>query len=79
VLFAARRLLDAAIATQYETFLANPDSFGPSRTTYRFALGAAPLAARTGSGGSSSAWIGLAVGLGLAAAVAGGLVLWAHS
>jgi hypothetical protein len=80
VLFAARRLLGAAVATQYEAFLANPDPFGPSRTTYRFALRAAPLAAGTGSASSDAggAWIGLAVGLGLLA-LAGGLVLWAHS
>ena len=79
VLFAARRLLDAAVANQYETFLANPDSFGPSTTTYRFALGATPVVAASGTGGGSSAWIRLAFGLGLMAALAGGLVLWAHS
>jgi hypothetical protein len=78
VLAASRRLLEAALATQYATFLANPDQFGPSTTSYRYALGAAPTTSQP-SHGSGSAWIGIAVALGFAAVLTGGVVLWAHS
>ena len=78
VLAAARRLLGAALATQYRTFLANPDQFGPSTTSYRYVLGTAPAASQP-SHETGSAWIGIAVALGVAVALMGGVVLWAHS
>jgi hypothetical protein len=77
---AVNRLLAAALAVQFQELLANPDAGGGSRTSYRYVLATRPhaVAAADTSGGHD--WVApLAIGLGLAAAAAGGLVLWAHS
>jgi hypothetical protein len=77
---AVTRLLTAALAAQFQELLANPDASGGSRTSYRYVLArrAQAVAASDTSGGHD--WIApLAIGLGLAAAAVGGLVLWAHS
>ena len=77
---AANRLLEAALAVQFQELLANPDASGGSRTSYRYVLANRPeaVAASDTSGGRD--WVALlAIGLGLAAVGVGGLVLWAHS
>jgi hypothetical protein len=77
---AVARLLEAALAVQFHELLANPDGSGTSRTSYRYVLARRPhpvAATHTSSGGG---WVApLAIGLGIAAAAVGGLVIWAHS
>lgn len=81
-----RELTDALLASgrfnQYQSFLANPDSTGPSSTSYVFrsaAEDAAPAVAPPGQGGSSNRTaIAVLVGLGVALAAAALVVLWAH-
>ena len=67
---------------QYDQFLASPDPTGPSSTTYEYrtapAVKAARVAGTSEDGGDHTlGWIVL--GLGLAAAVPAGAVIWAHS
>jgi hypothetical protein len=77
---AVTHLLTAALTVQFQELLANPDASGGSRTSYRYVLAKRPqaVAATDTSGGRD--WVAaLAIGLGLAAAAVGGVVLWAHS
>ena len=67
---------------QYDMFLASPEQTGPSSTTYVYrtapAVKAARVAGTSEDGGDHTlGWIVL--GLGLAAAVPAGAVIWAHS
>ena len=75
---AARALLRAALAGQYEAFLANPDPVGRSSTTYRYVLAAAARPRSGGSGGHGS-WLAVALAIGFAGALVAGVVAWAHS
>jgi hypothetical protein len=80
VAVAVDRLLAAALATQYHSFLANPDPGGAVRTSYRFVLGAAPRpAVQPHREGSDSPWLAVGIALALGLAAVGGVVLWAHS
>jgi hypothetical protein len=76
---AIERLLGAALATQFNEFLANPDAAGTSRTSYRYQL----VRAESRRGGlparHSGAWVAVALALGLAAAALTAVVAWAHS
>ena len=69
-------------ADQYQSFLANPDTDGRSRTVYVYETvkAAAPRAAPASEegGGSDTLLVVLAVAGSLVLAV-GGLVVWAHS
>ena len=77
---AVDRLLASALATQYRSFLANPDAGGPVRTTYRFVLSATqPPVVHPRHEGSDGAWLAVAIGAALSLAAVGGIVLWAHS
>jgi hypothetical protein len=77
---AVNRLLSAALAVQFQELLANPDAGGGSRTSYRYVLAKRPQVVAATDARSGRDWIApLAIGLGLAAAAVGGLVLWAHS
>jgi hypothetical protein len=67
---------------QYDMFLASPDQTGPSSTTYEYST--APRARRApppaGTSGESDHTLGwILLGLGLAAALPVGAVIWAHS
>ena len=75
------RLLAAALDRQFQEFLANPDVSGVTRSSYRYLLAERPRpAAIKAAHGSGPGWaVTFAVALGLAAALAGGLVFWAHS
>jgi len=78
--FAVDRLLATALSRQFQEFLANPQVGGVTRSSYRYLLAERPGSAAARTGNSSPAWpVTLAVALGLVAAVAGALVLWAHS
>lgn len=78
-----RALGDIALSWQYRHFLASPDPIGPSRTTYlyrtaaRKAVVVRPAPTRSSDGVDVLAIV-LASTLG-AAALGGGVVLWAHS
>jgi hypothetical protein len=76
---ANERLLGAALATQFNEFLANPDASGTSRTSYRYEL--VQAAARGGGlpARHSRAWVAVALALGLASAAVAAIVAWAHS
>jgi hypothetical protein len=77
---AVRRLLAAALSLQVAEFIANPDVNGVTRTTYRYQLatpGPAPAAAE--SAGTDSWVLPVVVVVGLALAIIGGLIVWAHS
>jgi hypothetical protein len=78
---AVTRLLTAALALQFQELLANPDAAGDSRTSYRYVLAQRPQAAvGAKDAGGGHDWVApLAIGLGLAVAVVGGVVFWAHS
>jgi hypothetical protein len=77
---AVTRLIAAGLALQFQQFLANPDAGGRTRTTYSYELAARPHAVAAAPPRSGNGWVvPLAVALGLAAAVVGGAVLWAHS
>jgi hypothetical protein len=77
---AVNRLLAAALAVQFQELLANPDASGGSRTSYHYVLAKRPHAVAAADTSGSRDWVApLAIGLGLAAAAAGGLVIWAHS
>lgn len=77
---AVNLLLEAALAVQFQELLANPDASGASRTSYRYLLANRPQAVDAADTSGGRDWIApLAIGLGLAAAAVGGLVLWAHS
>ena len=77
---AESRLLSAALAGQFQEFLANPDLNGVARTAYRYVLVERPQAATVEPSGGTSEWpVAVAVALGVIAAAVGGLVLWAHS
>jgi len=77
---AVNRLLSAALAVQFQELLANPDASGGSRTSYRYVLAKRPQAVAAADTSGGRDWIApLAIGLGLAAAAVGGLVLWAYS
>jgi uncharacterized protein YaiE (UPF0345 family) len=77
---AESRLLAAALARQFQEFLANPDPNGVARTVYRYVLAERPEAVVVEPSGHSSEWpVAVAVAFGLIAAAVGGLVLWAHS
>jgi hypothetical protein len=77
---AVDRLLATALAQQFQEFLANPDVSGATRTSYRYLLAERPRSAAVQPRDGGPAWpVTLAVALGLVAAVAGALVLWAHS
>jgi hypothetical protein len=67
-------------ARQFETFLATPDPFSPSRATYLFRSAArAPAAGapRRGNGGSGMPLV-VVIALGAVPLAVGLLVLWAH-
>ena len=77
---AVNRLLAAALAVQFQELLANPDASGSSQTAYRYVLAKRPHLVAAADTSGSRDWVApLAIGLGLAAAIAGGLVFWAHS
>jgi len=77
---AVNRLLAAELAVQFQELLANPDPAGGSRTSYRYVLAKQPQALTASDTSDGPDWIApLAIGLGLAAAVVGSLVFWAHS
>jgi hypothetical protein len=71
-------------ADQFQSFLADPDSDGHSRTVYEYETVSvephrvAAAAAPQDDGGSDALLIVLAV-IGSVAVVGGGLVAWAHS
>jgi hypothetical protein len=77
---AVNRLLSAALALQFRQFLANPDPGGATGTSYRYQL-ALPIAqppAEKPEGGNP--WlVTVSIALGVVAATAAALVLWAHS
>jgi hypothetical protein len=81
-----RRLFEARMrlvrADQYQSFLADPDSDGLTRTVYVYTTvkaAPAPAAAVTSTGGGSDFLLVVLVVAGSLAAAAGGLVVWAHS
>jgi len=81
-----RRLFDTRMrlvrADQFQSFLADPDSDGRSRTVYVYTtVEAAPAkaAAAKPSGGGSDVLLVVLVVAGSLVAAAGGLVAWAHS
>jgi hypothetical protein len=77
---AVGRLLAAALATQFQEYLANPDPDGNSRTSYRYELARRAQPGPAAAAAPDSSWaVPLAVGLGLAVAAVAGVVLWAHS
>jgi hypothetical protein len=77
---AVNRLLAAALAVQFQEFLANPDLNGVARTSYRYTLATRPKPAAVQSPENGRGWaLAVAVALALVAATAGALVLWAHS
>ena len=77
---AVTRLMAAALALQFQQFLANPDASGMTRTSYSYELAPRPHALAAAAPRKRNGWVvPLAVGLGLAAAAVGGVVLWAHS
>jgi hypothetical protein len=78
---AVGRLLAAALATQFQEYLANPDAGGGSRTAYRYELAhsAQPGPAAAAPREDNDWAVPLAVGLGFAVAAVAGVVLWAHS
>jgi hypothetical protein len=79
---AVERLLATALVLQFQEFLANPDAGGASRSSYRYLLTERPqpAVAESARPPGGHGWpVTLAVALGLAAALAGALVLWAHS
>ena len=87
-LLLSARTLDAAIeaalaqalARQYESFLANPDPAGRSRTTYVFATAAeAPVAVPAVERGDGGPWRAVVVALLLTAAAGAALVAWSRS
>jgi hypothetical protein len=77
---AAQQLFESALATQYRTFLANPDPVGKSSSTYRYELApmATPASASTHDDGSSP-WPAVGIAVTLAVVAVGGIVVWAHS
>ena len=84
--FLLKRLLQSRMrlvrADQYQSFLANPDADGRSRSVYVYETAKAPrqqaVAAPSGDDGSGPLVILLAIGGAIVAAGAG-LVAWAHS
>jgi hypothetical protein len=78
---AVDRLLATALDLQFQEFLANPDAGGISRSSYHYLLAERPqpAAVDTTHGGGHGWPATLAIALGLAAALTGALVLWAHS
>jgi hypothetical protein len=74
---ASLRVFESALAAQYETYLANPDPSGQSATSYRFILAQRARPSETGGGGSGP-WLEIGLAIGTLAALAGGVVLWAH-
>ena len=70
----------AALACQYQSYLANLDPNGATRTSYVYRL---TPTARTrpadGGGRFRGVWLPLGIAVGLAVAALAGLVLWAHS
>ena len=69
-----------ARARQYQSFLANPDSIGPSETTYVYETATAEPAPRPANEPSDDAALPAAIVLGGLALLAFGLVVvWAHS
>ncbi|MDQ2984740.1 MAG: hypothetical protein M3R70_12600 [Actinomycetota bacterium] len=77
VTLAIERILGAALARQFGTFLVNPDAAGPSRTTYVYRLASKQHAVRPSGGDSSAGWIAPLVAGVLACGAA--VVFWAHS
>ena len=77
---AVNRLLSAALAMQFQQFLANPDANGDTRTSYRYELARPPqtVAAEPPPGGGRGWLVPLGVALAVTFAAAGALVLWAH-
>jgi hypothetical protein len=75
-----RRLLSAALAAQFQAFLANPVVGGTAETgyDYRLAAGSSAAAAR-GSDGSATWWLPVVLAVVGIVAVAAGVVAWAHS
>jgi hypothetical protein len=77
---AASRLLTAALALQFQEFLANPDMNGAARSSYRYLLAERRQAAPVDASGRNFGWpAAVAIALGLIGAAVGALVLWAHS
>jgi hypothetical protein len=77
---AVNRLLSAALALQFRQFLGNPDPVGATETSYRYQLAVSitPPSAEKSEGGHP--WlVTVSVALGIIAATAAALVLWAHS
>jgi hypothetical protein len=73
-------VLRVARARQYDTFLANPDPAGATRTTYVFRTAAPQRAAPARSQpGKDSPLPELLLGCAFALALAAGIVAWAHS
>jgi hypothetical protein len=76
---ASRRLLESALALQYQSFLANPDPAGVSRTSYRFVLAPRAAASAASPGGAGAPWLAIGFAIAFGVALATGLVAWAHS
>lgn len=71
----------AAVALQYQQYLASPKPADPSSTTYRYRTArivAAPPSAREGEGGGTSTLLIALLVVGGLAALGGLTVLWAH-
>jgi hypothetical protein len=76
---AVELLLSAALASQFHEFLANPDVGGNSRTSYRYELAASTPRVVQRSRSEGRPWLALTIVVGLMAAAAGAIVIWAHS
>ena len=77
--FAVQRLLQAALARQFHSFLTNPDPHGASQTQYRFVLGAGAVPADEPASSGGRPWLPITFALLGAAAALGLLVAWAHA
>jgi hypothetical protein len=76
---ANERLLAAALAGQFRTFLENPDPSGSTRTSYRYVLPEATNAAVVRTQGDSSPWLAVSIAIAAAIALLGGIVFWAYA
>jgi hypothetical protein len=77
---AARRLLSAAVASQFHAFLANPQPGGRATTSYDYRLASrATRPVARDEDGTSEWWLPLVVAVGALIVSAGAIMLWAHS
>jgi hypothetical protein len=78
-LAASRRLLTAALASQYQAYLANPDPAGRTASSYEYRLAKAQAAVSNRPSHSKTPWLPLGAAFAFGLAAVGALVLWAHS